>query len=158
MAKTDEEILFEPSTQCFPTPGPSAASHYYDEPTDLYDLPNRKAVEAIFDTFVNSSFRLVFPIVDRILFPDTIELAYQPYTGESPSPDHLSARVCILAFASIIPLFHVTEPHTSYIDTDVCASKARYLLTDVLETTNITNLQVAFMLVSLNLHINHWEY
>ncbi|KAJ4259713.1 hypothetical protein NW762_007644 [Fusarium torreyae] len=149
MTKTDDEVLFESSNQGFSTPGPSAAAHYYDEPTDLYDLPARKAVEAIFDTFVHSSFRLVFPIVDRILFPETIDLAYQPYTGKTPSADHLSARVCVLAFASIIPLFQTATPHTAYIDTDLCATKARYLLTDVLETTNISNLQVAFM---LNMH------
>ncbi|KAF4968318.1 hypothetical protein FSARC_4263 [Fusarium sarcochroum] len=148
-SRTDDEVLFEPGAQACPNPGPISASHYYDEPTDLYDLPDRKVVEAIFDAFVHSSFRLVFPIVDRILFQDTIELAYQPYTGKSPSPDHLSARVCVLAFSSTIPLFHVSPVEVSYIDTDLCATKARYLLTDVLESTNIANLQVAFM---LNMH------
>ncbi|KAH7191523.1 fungal-specific transcription factor domain-containing protein [Fusarium oxysporum] len=148
-SKTDEEVLFEPGSQHFSNPAPSSAAHYYNNPEGLYALPDRDIVETLFDMFVNSSFTLVFPIVDRILFKDTIELAYQPHTGETTSLEQLSAKVCVLAFASIMSLFQGSLAQLPYIDTDLCATKARYLLTDVLEVASITNLQVTFM---LNMH------
>jgi hypothetical protein len=156
-SKTDEEFLFEPGPQDFANPATSCAPHYYNNPDDLYELPSRDTMEKIFSVFVHSSFSLVFPIVDRILFKDTIDLAYQPYAGETPSLDHLSARACVLAFASIIPLFQGSVAEMPYVDTDLCATKARYLLTDVLEGASITNIQVTFMLVSLEPYLNYWS-
>ncbi|KAK2468585.1 hypothetical protein H9L39_18409 [Fusarium oxysporum f. sp. albedinis] len=148
-SKTGAEIFFEPGSQHSPNPAPSSASHYYNNPANLYELPNRNTVEKIFNVFVHSSFSLVFPIVDRILFKDTIDLAYQPHAGESPTLEHLSAKGCVLAFASIISLFQGSLAEIPFVDTDLCATKARYLLTDVLEGASITNLQVTFM---LNMH------
>lgn len=89
----------------------------------------------------------MFPVVERVLFKDTIELAYQPYTGDVPSLEHLSAKVGVLAFLSTIVLFQDTFADTASIDPDLCATKARYLLTDVLEIASINNLQIVFMLV-----------
>jgi hypothetical protein len=142
--KTGQDTVFEPGLAHWSRPAPSPA------PTNLHELPERAVTEKIFDVFIHSSFSLVFPIIDRELFKTTIEIAYQPPDGEM-SLEHLSAKACVLAFASTIFLFEGSLADLPYLDTDLCARKARYLLTDILEVASITTLQVAFMLVSLDI-------
>jgi hypothetical protein len=145
--KTGQDVVFEPGTQHWSSPAPSAA------PTNLHELPDRAVTEKIFDVFIHSSFSLVFPVVDRELFKTTIEIAYQPCVGEM-SLEQLSAKACVLAFASTVYLFEGSLTDVPYLDTDLCARKARYLLTDILEVASITTLQVAFMLVSFSHKLN----
>ncbi|KAM0282519.1 hypothetical protein ACHAQK_010402 [Fusarium lateritium] len=140
--KTGQDIVFEPGAQHWSSPAPSPA------PANLYELPERAVVEKIFDAFIHSSFSLVFPMVDRELFKTTIEIAYQPSNGEM-SLEQLSSKACVLAFASTISLFEGSLADAPYLDADLCARKARYLLTDIFEVASITTLQVAFM---LNMH------
>ncbi|KAG4258696.1 hypothetical protein FPRO06_08102 [Fusarium proliferatum] len=149
ISKTGHEVILNPGATDHSNPSQSPAPHVYHDQRDLYELPDRSITEKAFDAFIHSSFSLVFPIVERVLFKDTIELAYQPYTGDGPSLEHLSAKVGVLAFLSTIVLFHDTFAASPSIDTDLCATKARYLLTDVLEIASINNLQIVFM---LNMH------
>ncbi|KAF5701075.1 Mut3p-like transcriptional activator [Fusarium globosum] len=149
ISKTGHEVILNPGATDHSKPSQSPAPHVYHDQRDLYELPDRSITEKAFDAFIHSSFSLVFPIVERVLFKDTIELAYQPYTGDGPSLEHLSAKVGVLAFLSTIVLFQETFAASPTIDTDLCATKARYLLTDVLEIASINNLQIVFM---LNMH------
>ncbi|KAJ4034861.1 hypothetical protein NW761_011352 [Fusarium oxysporum] len=149
ISKTGHEVILNPGATDHSNPSQSPAPHVYHDQRDLYELPERSITEKAFDAFIHSSFSLVFPVVERVLFKDTIELAYQPYTGNVPSLEHLSAKVGVLAFLSTIVLFQDTFADTPSIDTDLCATKARYLLTDVLEIASINNLQIVFM---LNMH------
>ncbi|KAF4441618.1 transcriptional activator Mut3p [Fusarium acutatum] len=149
ISKTGHEVILNPGATDHSNPSQSPAPHVYHDQRDLYELPDRSITEKAFDTFIHSSFSLVFPVVERVLFKDTIELAYQPYTGDVPSLEHLSAKVGVLAFLSTIVLFQDTFADALSIDTDLCATKARYLLTDVLEIASINNLQIVFM---LNMH------
>ncbi|KAF5005928.1 hypothetical protein FDECE_7686 [Fusarium decemcellulare] len=126
-------------------PPASSASHYYNTPEDLYELPDRKKVEKILDVYVNSAFRLVFPIIDRVLFEETMAVAYEPCTGQ-PSLECVAAKSAVLAFVSIICLFQGTVHEIPYMDSDACAMKAHYLLNDALEDSSITSLQAVFML------------
>ncbi|KAF9774292.1 hypothetical protein IL306_007727, partial [Fusarium sp. DS 682] len=148
-SKTGQEVLFDPGAEDYSHTSQPSASYYYHNPQELYELPDRTITEKIFDAFIHSTFSLVFPVVDKVLFRDTIELAYQPHTGDTPSLEHLSAKVGVLAFVSMIPLFHRASVELPHVDTDLCSTKARYLLTDVLEVASVNNLQVVFM---LNMH------
>ncbi|KAF5724158.1 transcriptional activator Mut3p [Fusarium mundagurra] len=149
ISKTGHEVILNPGATDHSNPSQSPAPHVYHDQRDLYELPDKSITEKAFDAFTHSSFSLVFPVVERVLFKDTIELAYQPYTGNVPSLEHLSAKVGVLAFLSTIVLFQDTFEDAISIDTDLCATKARYLLTDVLEIASINNLQIVFM---LNMH------
>lgn len=146
-SKTGHDVILNPGATDHSNPSQLPAPHVYHDQRDLCELPDRSITEKAFDAFTHSSFSLVFPVVERVLFKDTIELAYQPYTGNVPSLDHLSAKVGVLAFLSTIVLFQDTFEDAPSIDTDLCATKARYLLTDVLEIASINNLQIVFMLV-----------
>ncbi|KAF4497363.1 transcriptional activator Mut3p [Fusarium agapanthi] len=148
-SKTGHEVVLNHGSIDHTNPSQSPAPHVYRDQRALYELPDRSITEKAFDAFIHSSFSLVFPVVERVLFKDTIELAYQPYTGDVPSLEHLSAKVGVLAFLSTIVLFQDTFSEVISIDTDLCATKARYLLTDILEIASINNLQIVFM---LNMH------
>ncbi|KAJ4132865.1 hypothetical protein NW754_015678 [Fusarium falciforme] len=65
---------------------------------------------------------------------------------EPLSLDQISAKSCVYAFISIICLFQGRVSEIPYLDSDACAQKAHYLLTDALEDTSITSLQAVFML------------
>jgi hypothetical protein len=147
-SKTDMQIDFDEGQQLLPTLALPLSAHPFIDPQDLYTLPDRMAIETLFNAFANSSFRLVFPLVDPGLFYDTINLAYLSWSGKSPSLEQMSQKACVLAFASIIPLFQGSLTDLPPVDTDICATKARYILTDVLEGSNLVTLQAAFMLVS----------
>ncbi|KAF5619460.1 transcriptional activator Mut3p [Fusarium sp. NRRL 52700] len=148
-SKTGHEVILNPGITDHSNPSESPAPHVYHDQRDLYELPDRSITEKAFNAFIHSSFSLVFPVVERVLFKDTIELAYRPCTGDVPSLEHLSAKVGVLAFLSTIVLFQDTFADAISIDTDLCATRARYLLTDVLEIASINNLQIVFM---LNMH------
>lgn len=90
----------------------------------------------------------MFPVIDRILFQDTLSLAYESST-EPLSLDRISAKSCVYAFVSIICLFQGRVAEIPFLDSDACAQKAYYLLTDALEDTSLTSLQAVFMLVCL---------
>jgi hypothetical protein len=148
-SRTGEQVLFQTGPQLLLTPSPTLSTHHFSDSLDLWSLPDRSVVETIFDAFTNSSFRLVFPVVDPVLFKDTIKLAYNGWFGETPSLEHMSCKACVLAFVSIISLFKGALADLPPVNTDLCAAKARYILTDVLEGSSLATLQVAFMLVSV---------
>ncbi|KAH6992578.1 hypothetical protein EDB82DRAFT_545003 [Fusarium venenatum] len=148
-SKTGLIIDFDAGQQLLPTLALPLSAHHFTDPQDLYTLPDRLAIETMFNAFANSSFRLVFPVVDPQLFYDTINLAYLNWSGKSPSLEQISQKACVLAFASMIPLFQGSLTDLPPVDTDLCATKARYILTDVLEGSSLVTLQTAFM---LNMH------
>ncbi|RBR12137.1 uncharacterized protein FIESC28_08771 [Fusarium coffeatum] len=148
-SKTGEEVLFEPVPQPTHMTPPTLPAEYFRDSKDLWALPDRAVVETVFDVFANSSFSLVFPVVDRVLFQSVIDLAYSSLPVEVSPLEHMSCKACVLAFLSIIPLFKASLLGLPAVDTDLCAAKARYILTDVLEEASLTTLQVAFM---LNMH------
>lgn len=152
-SKTGEEVLFEPVPQPTHMTPPTLSAEYFRDSKDLWALPDRAVVETVFDVFANSSFSLVFPVVDRVLFQSVIDLAYSSRPVEVSSLEHMSCKACVLAFVSIIPLFKASLLGLPAVDTDLCAVKARYILTDILEGASLTTLQVAFMLVSINSYI-----
>ncbi|GKU16178.1 unnamed protein product [Fusarium langsethiae] len=145
-SKTGMQIDFDTGQQLLPTLPLPLSAHHFTDSQDLYSLPDRTVVETIFNAFANSSFRLVFPVVDPELFCDTIDLAYMSWTGKAPSLEHMSQIACVLAFVSMIPLFQGSLTDLPPVDTNLCATKARYILTDVVEGSSLATLQTAFML------------
>lgn len=115
------------------------------------DLPPRPVVERCLDAFRLSPFRLVFPIVDHVLFPETIDAAYVQKTSGTvmTSLGQLAAKASIFGFLSVLAAagaeFRDMLPE---IDGDACAAKTYHLLPFVLIETNIAVLQTMVMLVS----------
>lgn len=113
-------------------------------------LPSRGIAKAFLDAFHQSTFRLAFPVIDFILFQETIAAAYEA-SDTLPSLRQTSAKACILAFLSMVGvLFHGKLSFLPPMDWDACYNAARSFLADILDEVTVENLQTALMLVSVH--------
>ncbi|RAL03246.1 Zn(II)2Cys6 transcription factor [Aspergillus ibericus CBS 121593] len=103
------------------------------------DLPDRTLVEQYVRHFFTSFECLVFPVVDEVLFRDTVDLAYQPCQGALPV-GITSARACVLAFLAFIAELD-PSPHLPHVDSAVYAAKAQHLLPYMLHDVSLPTLQ-----------------
>lgn len=111
------------------------------------ELPDRTVVEEYLALFRASQFGLSFPVIDFVLFQETIELAYEQSDG-SPSLESVTAKACVFAFFAVVSLFQGEWNSTPEIDGEACAGAAQRLVAVILQGTNITALETVFMLVS----------
>ncbi|KAK6062577.1 C6 transcription factor, partial [Seiridium cupressi] len=124
-------------------------------PASNFELPDRRVIEEYFSVFSMTPIRFVFPIVDSVLFRDTVAAAYEP-GGKLPSPDHATAKACVFSFLSIVSLME-TSLEATPIDSDACALKAQYLLPQVLVVASVDALQVALMQCMFNLFSGRFQ-
>ncbi|KAI5464261.1 hypothetical protein BGZ63DRAFT_439435 [Mariannaea sp. PMI_226] len=147
-ARTGEDVSFSRFHLSFQERrlAPALSSGFsYTSPNELYELPERYVVEAAMEAFFGSPFRLVFPVIDRVLFEETVNLAYEDWASP-PSQDHISAKGSVLAFLSIMCLFQGKVQSLSTVNGEAYAAKAYHLLSDVFEDASIVSLQTVFML------------
>ncbi|GKZ17467.1 hypothetical protein AbraIFM66951_004769 [Aspergillus brasiliensis] len=111
------------------------------------DLPDRSLVEQYVSHFFTSGERMVFPVVDEVLFRDTVDLAYRPCQGPPPV-EYSRARACIFAFLAFIAELD-PSPSLPQVDPTVYAAKAQSLLPYILHDVSITTLQTMVMQVIL---------
>lgn len=140
LSKTGQSISFQ-----VPRDMPiTKASNY---PPGVPILPPRKTTLSILDAYSRSTFKLVFPFIDDLLFADTITLAYSRPDGPA-TLEHLISKCCVLASLSLTDLFRTAADEFPDVKTDACAHEARHILTSILEEPNITTLQSVLILVS----------
>jgi hypothetical protein len=90
---------------------------------------------------------LIFPVVDYALFQETIDAAYE--VGDSMSSlKQTTAKVCVLAFLSMVGLFYSRLSFLPPVDWDACYHTAHSSLSSILDEATVENLQTALMLVS----------
>ncbi|KAK0614905.1 hypothetical protein B0T17DRAFT_592780 [Bombardia bombarda] len=110
-------------------------------------LPDRWLVEDYLRFFRSSHFRLEFPVVDTIMFQNTINIAYEPCQS-SPSPDSITAKASIFAFLACMSLFEGDRrPPGPSVDGAIFAIKAQHLFPILLQDFTITGLQTVLMLL-----------
>lgn len=131
----------------FSTPVSHGASPH-SSPEELFRLPDPSIVHQALEMFRFSPCRVVFPLVDPVLFPKIITLAYEPPDGPF-SLECITAKCCVFAFLSIAYIFWNRTVQMPRMDGDAFAMKAYQLLPDVVEDTSIVGLQAISMLVSL---------
>ncbi|KAH7120632.1 hypothetical protein EDB81DRAFT_914342 [Dactylonectria macrodidyma] len=144
-SRTGENVTFHQFQTFTNERSLSAASHVSSLPPQLCELPNEELIWRLFDDFQHSAFRLVYPILDRVLFADTMAFAYTRSDGP-PLLKSMTARCCILAFLSIACLFQTRASSISDLDSDACAVKAHYILVDVFQEGSLLGLQAVVML------------
>lgn len=115
---------------------------------ELWELPDKNMTQRILGGFFSSTFRLVFPVLDRFLFEDTMETAYGPFNGVPSSPAHVSAIACVLAALSISCRLKGSSDISLSVKSDVYAAKAHCLLGYITGDATLVNLQTVLMLVS----------
>lgn len=139
-SKTGQSILFE-----VPRDMPIANASNYSPGFPI--LPPRKTTLSILHAYLGSTFKLVFPFIDDLLFAYTITLAYSRPDGPA-TLEHLISKCCVLAFLSLTDLFRTAADEFPDVKTDACAHEARHILTSILEEPDITTLQSVLILVS----------
>ncbi|KAK0702537.1 hypothetical protein B0T21DRAFT_342395 [Apiosordaria backusii] len=120
-------------------------------PVDGPSLPDRTVTDQYLAFFSTSHFRLVFPVLDTVLFQQTIDTAYG--LGTSAPHELVAAKTCVFAFLCMVTLFEGPEsPVTPPVDGDVMAAKAQHLLTVALRGEfTLTSLQTMIMLTMYQL-------
>jgi hypothetical protein len=115
----------------------------------ICDLPDKSLVQEILSqVFASSSFRLSFPILDQVLFEETVETAYKPMEINLLPASQISAKACVLSTLSLTPRFCATEKNQISMDADIFAAKAHHLLMRITGYTSLETLQALLMLVS----------
>lgn len=140
-----------PPWQTRPSVDSAFLTRVAQQPIGQLDPPDRKVVEQYFSFFCSSEFRRAFPLVDPVLFRQTLDLAYgQNGENDGFSFEKITAKACVFAFLSVISLLEEerTErfPDIPSIDTDMMAAKAQMLLPLTIQALDITSLQTSFML------------
>ncbi|KAG6067789.1 hypothetical protein E4U16_005486 [Claviceps sp. LM84 group G4] len=128
-------------------PEPHMNSGFPTQSTGLLFLPEKRILESLVAEFAASEFSLVFPLINRVLFEETVRLAYTEDDAE-PLLGRLAARACVLAFASLTSYHFPASPATAGIDGEVCAKAAQLIIADITEDASITTLQTVLILVS----------
>lgn len=144
-SRTGEPISFQ-------VPGDMPFAKALSCPHKFPGLPPRKTTESIVSAYLRSSFKLVLPLIDDLLFADTVTLAYCSLNG-SASLEHIISKCCVLAFVSLTDLFRTAKDEFSDVESDACALEARHILTNILEEPNITTLQSVLILVRYKIYI-----
>lgn len=114
------------------------------------ELPLKETTLDLFAQFLKSPVRLVFPVLDRVLFPETIKAAYELWT-ETPTLRAITAKACVFAFLSIKFTFLNESTPSSGEDGDIYALKAEGILNEGLEEVSIVTLQTALLLVCVRI-------
>lgn len=115
---------------------------------DNVHLPDREIVEELTLGYSSHILSLVFPTIDKVLFEDTINLAY--YQGSFPPTGHASAKACVYAFLAFVSIFSIHSGSGTGLplDSEAYAWKAQSLATEALQDITTDSLQTAVMLVS----------
>ncbi|KAG5928948.1 hypothetical protein E4U60_007563 [Claviceps pazoutovae] len=109
-------------------------------------LPEKRILESLVVDFTASEFSLVFPLINRVLFGETVRLAYTE-DDAVPLLERLAARACVLAFASLSSYHFPASPAAAEIDGEVCAKAAQLIIADITEDASITTLQTVLILL-----------
>ncbi|KAK4198663.1 putative transcription factor [Triangularia verruculosa] len=120
-------------------------------PVDEPSLPDRAVTDQYLAFFSTSHFRLVFPVLDTVLFRKIVDTAYG--LGTSVSHEFVAAKTCVFAFLCMVTLFVGPEsPVVPPVDGDVMAAKAQHLLPAALRGDfTLTSLQTMIMLTMYQL-------
>lgn len=118
-----------------------------------FELPSEHVVQSYFDVYRTSLMQRIFPVVDPVLFRDTIRAAYQ----ETPPSSHYSqasSKACVFAFTAFASILHpcgddYPSIHLPPVDSEAYETKAQCLLPQFMqETPTLDGLQAVTMMVS----------
>lgn len=115
---------------------------------DLWDMPDKSLVHEWFSTLSHSSFQILFPSLDKVLFEETVETAYRSFKGMHTSHSHISKRACFWAACSIMSHLKFSGQTPLPFSSSVCAARAEQFLELSNGPANLDILQAFILLVS----------
>ncbi|KAJ3459059.1 hypothetical protein MRS44_015132 [Fusarium solani] len=124
---------------------------------ELHKLPDRHYAESCLDAFFGSSFSLFYPVLDRALVQETLEVAYQDHIDSSLTRSQVSAKACILAALCMITQTVRPKDASKQPQGDLYVDQAKSLLAFVSWETCIESLQATLMLQICKISVGEWE-
>ncbi|KAK1147561.1 hypothetical protein N8T08_000903 [Aspergillus melleus] len=104
-------------------------------------LPARPIIEQYVAIYCSSYQSLVFPVISKSLFAETLDLAYG-----SPGPGADSAKSCIYAFLSVVIIFGFETDLGDVLDCETYAAAAQRFTVQIINEMTINGLQTLLML------------
>ncbi|PYH46459.1 putative C6 transcription factor [Aspergillus saccharolyticus JOP 1030-1] len=155
-ARTGQNVSFSRLVSSAKTPWERQRAFNYDAmmtnstTSNTFELPPRHIVESYYNMFCQSLMRLIFPVLDPVLYRDTI---YQAYEQPNPRPAQEKASIkasifAFVAFASLVPPPEIElQRGLPPVDNEAYIVKAQYYVPQILqETSSLEGLQVFIML------------
>ncbi|KAL7812424.1 N-terminal fungal transcription regulatory domain-containing protein [Trichoderma aethiopicum] len=96
-------------------------------PAMAMSLPDRSSVQDWLSSLPGSSFQILFPPLDKVLFEETIDAAYRN-PDPIPHPELFSARACLWATLAVAALLRESGCSSSSVSRKMCAEKAQYFM------------------------------
>ncbi|KXH45085.1 fungal specific transcription factor domain-containing protein [Colletotrichum simmondsii] len=143
---TGQAHVFSNLSELEPTSSLSSSSScaggdYYSADCNQIELPARHVVEDYLQMFRATPFRLVFPIVDGVLFQETVSQAYDPQHAANTA-----AQACVFSFLAIITHTQWSPRNTAVvIDSEACVWQAQRLMPLAQASQDIVGLQTCLM-------------
>ncbi|KAJ4858401.1 hypothetical protein T069G_06668 [Trichoderma breve] len=115
---------------------------------ELWDLPDRDLVHKSFGSLSNSYSQIFLPLLDQMLFEDTINTAYQLFQGVHASHTHVAARACLWAAFAVLAHLRVSEHFSATLSSEMCAARAQWFLGLLNGPADLPTLQTLMLLYS----------
>lgn len=110
------------------------------------ELPPETTCRYFFESFLESKTSIIFPILERGLFEETIARAYDAKASDLGR--HASAKACIWGMIALVAPTTETQQSASVIKSEECMDEVRRLLVMNNSTANLDSLQANLLLVS----------
>ncbi|KAL6871888.1 N-terminal fungal transcription regulatory domain-containing protein [Trichoderma novae-zelandiae] len=154
------------SSYCFSGEGPGMLCSFRPTPGGqplpplAWSLPDRSLVHDWLASLPGSSFQILFPALDKVLFEETIEVAYHDRRPIG-HPEALSARACLWATFAVVALLRASGRFSMSVSREMCAERAQYFLELYIDhddsPTDIHIVQAFFLLHKYRISIGQYE-
>ena len=110
------------------------------------DLPPQDIAQRYLNYYRSSDLSSLFPFADPVMFPETIEKAYN--SNASSTSDILPARACVLSFLALVSILSIAgDQELPSIDASGCVTAAQCLMPDILDARASTETVDALMML-----------
>ncbi|RFU78136.1 fungal specific transcription factor [Trichoderma arundinaceum] len=113
---------------------------------ELWSLPDRNLVYQWFSALPTASFQILLPLLDKVLFEETINATYQSPEGIHASSTHVSARACFWAACAVMSHLKISDQAPMSVGSNVCAARAEWFLGLANGPSNLDILQTLVLL------------
>jgi hypothetical protein len=109
-------------------------------------LPPESTYRYLFGVYLRSKTAIVFPLLDRVLFEETIATAYDECAVDMVG--RASAEACVWGMLALIARTDEAKEVDSVPGVGVCVQELRRLLIMINGAVNLASLQATLLLVS----------
>ncbi|KAL7947323.1 hypothetical protein V8C42DRAFT_283558 [Trichoderma barbatum] len=124
---------------------------------ELWDLPNRHLVHDCLRSLSSSSPHILSPILDMVLFEETINIAYQVFQGVYTSHAHVAAKACLWAALAVMAHLRVSRQFSMSTSSEMCAARAQWFLGLRSGPADLNTLQALLLLYKYRTAIGLYE-